>query len=218
MVRWIGTGSVLVAALLVSRGASAQRIGLGVSAGGQWMRSAPPVSISPDESNLIRFPDGSTGRLDVPLGFVGAAAFMNVHLSRNLYLPTLGIGYWGVVGPAPRVVASVDGSFVEVRSWRASIVEASVLGIGWQAPIKRWLLSADIAAGFAFFSVPGSVAAGNVIEETTATAFSPTVRVDLSGCRRFDPWTRMCLVLTPNVYSFGFFNGGTLTLRWEIGS
>ncbi len=216
----IAVGTLALAgALVASRTANAQlRVDLGASTGGVWMPSAPPVSVAPGPESAIRFPEGTTSRLGIPLGFVGAGVYASLKLSRLVYMPTLGVSYFGAVGPSPRVTTSVDGTFVELRPFRSSIVDVSILGIGLQAPLRRWLVSADVTAGFALFFVPGNVAAGNIVEETTASNLSPTVRVNLVGCRRFDPWTRLCAVLTPNVYSFGFFNGGMLSLRWEIGS
>lgn len=211
---------VIAATLLLSGAASAQqvRVDIGAYGGGAWMPSAPAVHVSPELDSAIRFPDGSTGRLAVPLGFVGAGVYASFRLSRLVYIPTLGVSYWGAVGPSPRITASVDGTFVELRPYRSSMVDVTVVGIGLQAPLRRWQVSADVLAGFSLFFIPGSVAAGNLIEETTASALSPTVRLNFTGCRRFDPWTRLCLVVSPNVYNFGFLNGGIVTLRWEIGS
>lgn len=212
--------AVVAAVGLVPAAAHAQqvRFDVGATIGGAWMPSAPAVNISPDPASAIRFPTGTTSRLAIPLGFVGIGAYATFRLSRQLYLPTLGVTYWGAVGPSPRVTTSVDGTIVELRPYRSSILDVSLIGIGLQAPLKRWLVTADVTAGFSIFFLPGSVAAGNVTEDTNASALSPTLRVNLTGCRRFDPWTRLCAVLSPNVYSFGFFNGGSFTLRWEIGS
>jgi hypothetical protein len=216
----IAFGALLAAgSVLLAQNARAQvRVDVGASVGGAWMPSAPPVSIAPGPDSFLRFPQGSTARLGIPLGFVGAGVYATVKTSRLVYVPTLGVSYFGAVGPSPRITASVDGSFVDLRPFRSSIIDVSLIGIGLQAPLRRWQVSADVTAGFALFFVPGTVVAGNLNEETTATALSPTVRLNFVGCRRFDPWTRLCAVLTPNVYSFGFFNGGMLSLRWEIGS
>lgn len=210
---------IVIGVLAASRVASAQiKVDLQASAGGSWMRSAPSVGISPTEGNTIRVPDGDTARLGIPLGFVGIGAGIDVRLSRALYLPTLGVSWWRAVGSSPTVVTSVDGSIVQLRPYRASLLDVTLLGIGVRAPLRRWLVSADVAFSLTIFTIPGVVAAGAYEEETTGIRASPTIRIDVAGCRRFDPSNRLCLALSPNVYSFGLFNGGTLTLRWEIGS
>jgi hypothetical protein len=45
-----------------------------------------------------------------------------------------------------------------------------------------------------------------------------TLRAQLSVCRRLDPSERVCLSVTPNIYQWGWGNGGSVSLRWEIGS
>jgi hypothetical protein len=43
------------------------------------------------------------------------------------------------------------------------------------------------------------------------------VRTDVEACRRIDPIERACVFLSPALYEFSAFKGGSAGLRWEFG-
>lgn len=198
--------------------ASAQLQGtLSVDATGTWLPSTPSMTFDQGSDGPYRSPSGSTAKLGFPLGFLGVGGQLNLLLSQHWYLPLLGATFSTAVGPSPRAIVSVDGSIGEVRPWAAKLFDASAVGLGYRAKVRRWLFAADITIGVAFLTMPGTVATGLEVQEAATMAFTPTLRVDVQGCRRLDPENRFCLVLQPKIYEWGWMNGASVSLRWEFG-
>ena len=190
---------------------------LAVDATGTWLPSAPSMTFDQASDGPYRSPSGSTARLGFPLGFLGVGGQLNLLLGQRWFLPVLGATFSTAVGPSPRAIVSVDGSIAELRPWAAKLFDVSILGLGYRAKVRRWLFAADVTAGLAFLTMPGTVATGLQVEDASTTAVTPTLRVDLQGCRRLDPENRFCLVLQPRIYEWGWMNGASVSLRWEFG-
>ena len=48
-------------------------------------------------------------------------------------------------------------------------------------------------------------------------ASSFALRLPIEACRRLDPLERACLVVTPQIYEFGWATGASVAVRWEWG-
>lgn len=188
-----------------------------VDATGTWLPSAPSMSFGQVTDGPYRAATGSTARLGFPLGFLGIGGRFNLQLSERWYMPLLGITFSTAVGPSPRATVSVDGSIAELRPWASKLFDASAIGLGYRAKLRRWLFGVDLTFGLAILTMPGTVATGIDVQDASTTAVTPTLRVDVLGCRRLDPENRACLVLQPSIYQWGWLNGGSVSLRWEFG-
>jgi hypothetical protein len=132
-------------------------------------------------------------------------------------VPFIGVGVYGAVGSYPTTVSALDGSVARLRPWTAYEIDALLPGFGWRMNRRRWMFAGDVRLGVGFFQERVSVAAGADSFLFDGAATSLLVDVDLVGCRRLDPLQRVCLQVTPRIYDFGFANGGTIGLRWELG-
>lgn len=184
---------------------------------GTWLPSAPSMSFDLGTDGPYRSPSGSSARLGFPLGFVGVGGQFNLLLGQRWFVPLLGASYSTAVGPSPRAIVSIDGSIAELRPWASKLFDVTAVGLGYRAKVRRWLFAADVSVGLAFLYMPGTVATGLEVQDASTMAVTPTARLNVQGCRRFDPENRLCLVLQPSIYEWGWLNGGSVSLRWEFG-
>jgi hypothetical protein len=152
-----------------------------------------------------------------PLTLGGAAVDASVALDDRIMFPILGFGFNTALGQSPRVMTSVDGSFAEVRPWTAWMYDLGLPGLGFRFKERRWMFSVLIRPGVAFLLMNGSVAAGTDVHDVTMTATSLYARAQIEACRRIDPTHRVCVLVAPSIYEFGFGTGASAGVRLEIG-
>ena len=151
------------------------------------------------------------------LTFVGVGATIGVVIEDRTWVPALHLEVATVVGRSPAIVTGFDGSIGEVHPWTGKHVALHMLGIGARAKHRRWMVEGSLMPGLSAIWMSASYATADDATATNALLISFSLRAELTGCRRLDPVTRVCVVLAPNVYEHGFFNGGALGLRWEVG-
>ena len=181
--------------------------------------SSPSFSVTDVSTSGRASISGSTPPFRFPMGFVGLRAGMDFVAADRTVIPLLDVGVFGIVGQYSEVLTSVDGSFLSVSPSTMVLIDGEISGIGLRFKHRRWMFGAAIKPGVAFMVANGAVADGKGFTsiDSGLTAFSPTLRVDLQVCRRFDPIERACLVAQPNVYEWGWGNGGSLAIRYEFG-
>jgi len=220
--------AAITVACVVCWAATARAGGRGIS-GALWVEGGGTVlanssSLSPsfpvsDVSTSARSAiAGVTPPFGFPMGFFGFRAGIDLVASDRTIVPLVDFGIFGIVGQYADVLTSVDGSFLRVSTSSIFLIDAEATGIGVRFKHRRWMFAAAIKPGVAFMVANASVADGKDFTSIDAlTAFSPTLRVSLQVCRRFDPLERACVVAQPNVYEWGWGNGGSLALRYEFG-
>lgn len=207
----------LAAALLAESGVASPRVRLDLrgSLDGSYLTSGPSLSLSQDAA-LSGTTSGRTGSF----GFMGAGGDVGLAIGPHWTIALLGLHGYGAVGSYPSRLGSIEGTLVQVEPWTASLWEVDVGGFGLRTTVRRWAFELGVTTGFALMVVKLAQVQGATAQEldTAATGLSPLVKAGLSVCRRLDPSQRVCLGVAPNIYEFGFMNGGSLSLRWELGS
>ncbi len=223
--------SIVVLAVLVAAPSSAEaqeRRGYGewtLDLRTRWMPHLPRVTVKPGDTSdtsdssygttLARTPEGTTSLGDSGV-FVGGAFSYDWIVADRLKIPLFGFAGAGMVGSQPRVVGSVDGSIATARPARAGYVAFLLPGIGFRRNIRRWSFGAEARFGISFVFAPVEVSSGASSSSFTATATSLSIFGEVQACRRLDPLQRLCLFIAPSLHEFGWLNGGSAGLRWEI--
>jgi hypothetical protein len=211
------------ALILCPRDARADGYGLGASvwveAAGTYMPNSTTLDVS-DVSNSARNNiSGSTPPFGFATGFFGARAGMDFVASDRWIIPLFDIGFYGVMGTYADKLTSADGSLVRLHPAGTIMFDAELFGIGVRFKKRRWMVEGTIKPGFAVLAMPAAVADGRSFTDVDAlNSVTLTLRAQLSLCRRLDPSERVCLSITPNIYQWGWGNGGSVSLRWELGS
>ncbi len=180
-----------------------------------YVRQTPRLTLS-DTETAGRTVAGQFPSMG-PLALAGAAVDTGWIADDRWIIPALGVGLSGAIGSWSRVLASVDGSIAELRPWTTYVVDALLPGIGVRFKERRWMFAALVRTGVSIAGTDGGIASGTEWTDIHAAGMSLLVRAQLEGCRRLDPLERICLVVAPSVYQFGFANAVTAGLRWEIG-
>ncbi len=180
--------------------------------------SSPSFPVSDIATSARAGINGTTPPFGFPMGFVGVRAGLDLVSADRTLIPLLDVGIFGILGQYSNVLTSVDGSFFQVNPGSIFLIDAELSGIGLRFKHRRWMFGASIKPGLALMVANAAVADGKGFTSIDAlTAFSPTLRANLQVCRRFDPLERACLVAEPNIYEWGWGNGGSLALRYEFG-
>jgi hypothetical protein len=147
----------------------------------------------------------------------GAGEVRLVNGPSGWVFPLLGLSTYAAVGTSPRVLGAIDGTVGELRGWTAMAGDVTLSGLGYRVNDRRWMFGVEVRPGIAFVMATGALYAGDLATEVPSQRVGFALRGEVEGCRRIDPTHRLCLVASPNLYAFGFGNGGALTLRWEMG-
>ena len=178
------------------------------------MESIPALD-SMTEPGAIR---GSDAKWPAPGSVLLAGAGAGVGITWGSWvLPLFHLEAAIAVGPSPRVVTALDGSIAELHPWTTRYVAADVFGIGVRTKLRRWMLEAILEPGVAIVWMDAQIASGRTASELHAAAVSLSLRGTVEVCRRLDPTNRACLAFEPSIYELGFFGGGAVALRWEVG-
>jgi hypothetical protein len=222
--------AMMVAAVLLLGTSEAHAHGYGI--GGQlWfeatgtympnnMAGSPTLDVSAVSSNARQQNiTGSTPAFGFATGFFGVRTGLDFVTSDRWIFPVIDVGFYGAVGMYPDVLTSADGTFFRLHPAGMMMFDAEFLGFGVRFKRRRWMFEATIKPGVALLAVPAAVSNGPGWTDIDAlNGASPTLRASLSLCRRLDPMERICASITPNIYQWGWGNGGSVSLRWELGS
>jgi len=183
-----------------------------------WIRSMPHMVVSDTTATVGNRTIG--GAMLPQTGsstFVGAGFEVGWAVNDRIVIPGLGLALGTAVGSRASVLTSVDGSMAELRPWTAYEGDVLLPGLGLRVKDGRWMYSGLLRTGVSIVGMNGSVAYGTDTIDISGFRASFLVRAQFEACRRLDPLERICLVLAPSVYQFGFLNGGTASIRWEVG-
>jgi len=149
--------------------------------------------------------------------FLGAGFGIEAVVHDRVRLPILGFSLASAIGSSPRVFGSIDGSIVEVDTWKSGLLTVLFPGYGFRIKDRRWMFEGAAQPGLAYLFTSGAVAQGAARYDASFHAASFLVQVDLAACRRIDPVERACLFAAPAIYEFGVFQAWTVGFRWELG-
>ena len=214
-----GVGLVVFAGAMALSADARADVELQVASGvaGMWMRSLPELS-SPELNTSARYPLRE-GKVAPKSSLYGVGLYFDTAMTIDdrLVVPLFGFGAYGMVGSYDSVLTSVDGSFAQVRPWTAFRIDAPGPGIGYRVKKRRWMVGASVRLGISYMETGGSIAGATEWSSTTLKALVPLVQVEIEGCRRLDPITRVCLNVAPRIYDGVFMNGAISGLRMEWG-
>ncbi|MBL8717816.1 MAG: hypothetical protein JNL79_17675 [Myxococcales bacterium] len=194
------------------------QLDLSVDVGLEHMTTAPKSTFTMSEAEGM--PRSVAGK-DLRGGY-GALTFLSVGGSMGVvwkqryWFSLLGMRIGGAVGPYSPVLRSVDGSPAELRPARAWHVDVDAVGFRVRENVRRWSFGAGMTFGATILVTPATVGIGADAYEGSALAATFFLRGHLEVCRRVDPVARACLVVSPFVHQFRWFDGGALALRWEV--
>ncbi len=217
--------TIATACMLAPTTAAARGYGMSgelwMEASGSYMPSGMPA-LDVSQSSTSSRPNGvngSTPPFGFATGFFGARVGLDWVVSDRWVLPLVDFGLYGIMGMYSDTLASADGSFFRLHPAGSFMVDAELLGFGVRFKRRRWMFEATLKPGVALLAVPAAVADGKGFADIDPlSAVTPTLRASLSVCRRLDPMERICAIVTPNIYQWGWGNGGSIALRWELGS
>jgi len=186
-----------------------------------WVRTMPAMSLrSPFDTPLRTLPAGT-------LPSTGSQQFLSFTWDSQLavndrwLVPLFGIQFGWAIGTSPEVVTSLDGSIVHMRTWSADLGSALLPGVGLRVKRRRWMFAADVRGVLSFAWMNANAATGadsaDLAGGQAFYALAPGVRAELEACRRLDPVQRACVIVSPALYEFSAFNGGSIGIRWEVG-
>jgi hypothetical protein len=214
----------LVGALLLCPAiARADGYGLGaqlwVEGAGMYMPTSTGLDVTTVTNTARANIDGTTKPFGFATGYFGVRAGLDFIESDRWIIPLIDAGLYGIMGTYSDTLTSADGSLFRLHPAGTIMVDAELFGIGVRFKKRRWMFEGTIKPGIAVLAVPAAVADGRGFTDIDSlNSITVTLRAQLSVCRRLDPSERVCLSVTPNIYQWGWGNGGSASLRWEFGS
>jgi hypothetical protein len=192
---------------------------LWVEATGTYMPNGGGLGVSQDSNTARPNISGTTPPFGFATGFFGARMGFDWVVSDRWVVPVIDAGFYGMVGVYSDVLTSADGTFFKLHPAGTFMLDMDILGFGVRFKRRRWMFEATVKPGVAMLAIPAAVADGkNWTPVDQLNTASVTLRASLSVCRRLDPMERVCLSVTPNIYQWGWGNGGSVALRWELGT
>ncbi len=190
------------------------RFGLGVA----MTRAIPDLKLSEE----IALPSRETVSGTLPSaggyrsfgGFVDTTAVVRPRFS----VPLLGIGVYAPIGEHAPIRSAVDGSIATIQPWRLYAVDVLGPGIGVRTTERRYFFEATVRLSVLFLAGQGQIAAGREVVEAKMFGVALGARAELSGCRRLDPETRVCLSFAPRLFEVRALSGASLNLTWVWGN
>ena len=181
------------------------------------LRSLPDVThVAADEGDGRALPEASvaTGNAE---NFLGVGMGLEMAFHDRTRVPLFGFSLSSAIGAAPRVFGTIDGSIVEVDTWRSGLLGITFPGYGFRMKDRRWMFEGALQPGIAYLFTSGSIASGAMRTDTSFHATTFLLQLDVAACRRIDPIDRACVFAAPAIYGFGWTNAWTFGLRWEVG-
>ncbi len=208
---------VLVATCAVASDARADfDFQFATSFGGGWLRETPTFTAKPVSTSAREMGEGlvKTGR---SVGMLGVGLDLDLTIDDRWKVPLFGGNAWWTVGSYDALVSSLDGSVANLRTWSTFRGDVLLPGFGRRWKHRRNMWAAAVRSGVSFATMGGTVAAGSESYPIDLSAVTFLVQVELEGCRRLDPTTRVCLQVVPRLYEYELLNGVTFGVRMEWG-
>lgn len=184
---------------------------------GMWMRSMPELK-TPEINTSGRYPLREN-KVSSNSSLFGIGAYFDTSLTiaDRVVVPLIGIGVYGMLGSYDSVVTTIDGSIAEIRPWTTFRIDVPGPGLGYRVKKRRWMFGAALRVGVSYMETGASIAGATEWHNVTLKAAVPLVQLEIEGCRRLDPITRVCVNVAPRIYDGVFMNGAILGLRMEWG-
>ena len=177
LVRLTAVGSAL--ATLVAASSASARPGrldgeLSVDVRDYYLRSMPKFELSdPTQTTGRNVGTGtlpSTGEQHfLAMGFDTALV-----LNQRLQLPMFGLYGGGAIGQSPRVISSVDGTFVTLKPWTAGALTVLLPGVGLRFKERRWMFNASVRAAATFVWMSVAYSTGGSVDDTQPSVWAGT--------------------------------------------
>ncbi|MBX3209101.1 MAG: hypothetical protein KF764_28975 [Labilithrix sp.] len=189
---------------------------LGTSVSGAWVRRAPDFT-SKAVTTSARELGAKTARAGSSLAMIGFGGDVELTIDDRWKVPLFGGNFHWAVGEYDAAITSLDGSIARLRPWTVIRGDFLLPGIGRRWKHRRNMWAAAVRSGFSVAGMAGSVAAGAETVPLELTAQTFLLQLELEGCRRLDPSTRVCLQVVPRLYDHQLLNGLTFGIRMEWG-
>ncbi len=215
--RLAATALVFAGAITCTRDARADfDFQFATSFGAGWLRQTPTLTAREVSTSAREMGEGPirTGR---SLGMLGVGADLDLTIDDRWKVPLFGGNAWWAIGSYDSLVTSFDGSIANLRTWSTFRGDVLLPGIGRRWKHRRMMWAAAVRSGISFTTMGGTVAAGGETYPLDLRAATFLVQVELEGCRRLDPTTRVCLQVVPRLYEYELLNGITFGVRMEWG-
>jgi hypothetical protein len=183
---------------------------------GGWLRQTPSLS-APALSTSAREMDAGQVRRTGGLVLLGPSLDVDLTLDDRWKVPLLGGSLQWAAGSYDATITSFDGSITRLRPWTTFRGDLLLPGVGRRWKHRRYMLGAAVRTGVSFLKMDGSLAAGADTVPLSVSATTFLVQVEIEGCRRLDPTTRICLQVVPRIYEHELMNGVVFGLRMEWG-
>lgn len=203
--------------MLVPGVASAGDFDFGVEAFGGAFRQGNAIAIQPtDSATRGSTPTGTIPPFG-PTGHAGVGVDLAWGGRGPFVFDIVAVKFAGAFGPTSRTLGAVDGTIVSADP--GSMIYAGLsTGAGVRFKRRRFAFGVMAHIGASMMSTKAFAQDLNGPRELSSTpSFDLLVDLDASVCRRIDPTSRLCLAIRPHVYNFGFLNGASIALRWEVG-
>jgi hypothetical protein len=191
-------------------------IELVLSPGMTWTRDMPALTSEPVSTASRDIPKQSIATRG-SLASIGGYADTQITFGDRTTMPLFGFGIYGAVGSYDSVTTSADGSIARLRPWTTMRYDLLLPGVGARFKKRRWMVEVGVRTGVSWLAMHGSVADGADTQRIDPSGASFLLVGAVSGCRRLDPFQRLCVEIAPRLYDFGFLNGATVGLRYEWG-
>jgi hypothetical protein len=184
--------------------------------GATWLARMPAVRVDALDLDSRRVREGQVANR-------GGVALLGGYLDSGLALgdrwtvPLFGGGLHLAIGSYDEVVTSDDGSIATLRPWSTFCLDALLPGLGLRAKHRRWMIGGSVRTGISVLAEGGSVVDGASAKPFQGVSATFLLMGQVEGCRRLDPEQRICVEIAPRLYEFGWLNGATVGLRYELG-
>jgi len=206
---WAVVGMLVAPMCLVSQDARADTdFQIATHVSGAWLRQMPSFGAKEVTTSARELADGRI-RTAGGLAMMGLGADVELTVDDRWKVPLFGGNAFWAIGSYDAIITSHDGSTI-----RGDLL---LPGVGHRWKHRRNMWAAAVRTGVSFATMGGSVAAGTETVPLELDAATFLVQLELEGCRRLDPSTRVCLQVVPRLYEHELFNGVTFGLRFEGG-
>lgn len=185
-------------------------------AGGGWLRETPDLQSEGISLESRRLGEG-TLRSRGGIAMLGFGFDTELTIDDRWKVPLSGVNFWWATGRYDAVNTSFDGSIAHVQPWTGYRIDLLFPGFGRRIKLRRNMVSFAFRTGASRLRMDGTVAAGASENELALTRWTFLAQIEVEGCRRLDPTTRVCLQIVPRVYEHTLLNGLTVGIRMEWG-
>lgn len=189
---------------------------IGAMASGGWLRETPDLESDAVSLDSRRIGEGRL-RSRGGIAMLGIGSDAEFTIDDRWKVPVGGAQLWWATGSYDSVNTSFDGSIAQQKPWTAYRIDLLFPGFGRRIKLRRNMVSFAVRTGASRIRMDGSVAAGTTSTEIELTKWTFLAQVEVEGCRRLDPSTRICLQIAPRLYEHSFLNGLSIGFRMEWG-